>query len=101
MLKEFCERFRQLRLDKEISQMNLAKIFNVAQQTVDKWERGITEPSMEMIVRLALYFEVPAGYLLGLENLDGTKNRERGNSSVSATIIQNGHGNKVSQNIRK
>lgn len=68
VIKIFCDRLKKLRSDKEISQAKLAILFNVAQQTIDKWERGITMPDIETVVKLAIFFEVPTDYLLGLSN---------------------------------
>lgn len=74
------ERIKELRQDKKISQKELAKIINVSQQVFAWWENGKHEPKASYIYRLALYFEVTADYLIGLENEDGTKNTNISNS---------------------
>lgn len=58
------DRIRDLRNQKRLSQTDLAKIINVSQQTVTKWETGKSEPSSSAINRLADYFDVSSDYLL-------------------------------------
>ena len=57
---------KKLRLDRELSQAKLAMALGTYQQTVDRWERGLIEPSNEMLVQIALFYEVTTDYLLGL-----------------------------------
>ncbi|MBR2871525.1 MAG: helix-turn-helix transcriptional regulator [Clostridia bacterium] len=56
---------KELRLEKNLSQQQLAKQIGVSQKAIDFWERGINEPKATYIVKLADYFEVSADYLLG------------------------------------
>ena len=41
---------------------------NVTNSSVCDWERGRVEPSLEMLVAIAKFFEVSVDYLLGLED---------------------------------
>ena len=87
MYKIFCERLRKLRTDKELSQAKLAKILGTYQQTIGAWENGTTEPDIETVTRLAVFFDVTADYLLGLSN-DISKSNEVniGNKSVNSSF---------------
>ena len=67
------KRLKELRLYKKISQKELAKIIGTNNSSICDWECGRTEPSIEFIVKLSLFFEVSSDYLLGIENEDGTK----------------------------
>ena len=58
-------RLKELRHHKNISQAELAKHLDVAQQSVGKWEKDITRPSFEMLNKLADYFNVTTDILLG------------------------------------
>ena len=60
---------RKLRLEKEISQRNLGKEFNVSNQTVSSWETGTNEPDYDTLIKIAEYFNVTVGFLLGVEDL--------------------------------
>jgi len=51
------------------SQVELAKRLGVAKQTVSNWENENIQPSIEMLLRLAMLFNVTTDYLLGMENV--------------------------------
>ena len=61
----FSERLRELRIEKQISQSELAKILGVSQRSISSWETGYREPDYEMLEQLADFFDVTMGYLLG------------------------------------
>ena len=63
-----CQRLNELRKDKGLSQKELANIIGTNNSSVCDWERGRTEPSVEMIIKICKFFEVSADYLLGLED---------------------------------
>lgn len=58
---------RELRKQKGLSQATLAKEIGAAQVSVSDWEKGRFEPSLEMLSKLADYFDVSINYLLGKE----------------------------------
>lgn len=58
-------RIEQLRKERGMSQQDLAKHFNVHQTAVSQWETERTRPSFEMVMDLAVFFDVNAAYLLG------------------------------------
>lgn len=62
------ERIRKLRLERNLSQVDLAKKLNVTKQSVSNWENDNIQPSIEMLVKLAEAFSVSTDYLLGLED---------------------------------
>lgn len=59
------ERIKALRLDESLSQEALAKKISSNQKQISKWECGIIEPNLDMIAKLADYFDVTVDYLLG------------------------------------
>lgn len=58
-------RIKTLRLEKGLSQRDLAAALFVNQTAVSQWERGVTNPSTDTAVTLAGYFGVSIDYLLG------------------------------------
>ena len=62
------ERIRQLRQDRGLSQVDLARHLNVTKQSVSNWENDNIQPSIEMLQRIADIFSVSTDYLLGREN---------------------------------
>jgi len=59
---------RVLRKLKDMTQDNMAKLFNINRTTYGKWEQGLHTPDTEMLVELANYFNVTIDYLLGVSN---------------------------------
>lgn len=70
------ERIKNLRMNKNLSQVDLAKCLGVTKQSVSNWENENIMPSIEMLIKIANYFSVSTDYLLGLSekhtlNTDG------------------------------
>ena len=61
------ERIRKLRLERNLSQVDLAKKLNVTKQSVSNWENDNIQPSIDLLVKLARVFSVSTDYILGLE----------------------------------
>lgn len=59
------ERIKYLRHEGSLSQVALAEKISSNQKQVSKWERGQIEPNIDMLKRLADYFEVSVDYLIG------------------------------------
>lgn len=62
----FQRRIKELRLQKNMSQMDLAKATGISQSAIAKWELGKTEPTASAIILLAEFFEETTDYLLGV-----------------------------------
>lgn len=63
----FSERLKQLRKEKGLSQQELADILCVVRQTISKWEKGLSLPDAEMLVKLAEALGVSVNELLGID----------------------------------
>lgn len=66
----FGDRLRELRKEKKLTQEDIAKMFNISNNAVYSWEVGKTQPSIEIITKLAQYFNVTTDYLLGFNQDD-------------------------------
>ncbi|MGN0618458.1 MAG: helix-turn-helix transcriptional regulator [Candidatus Coproplasma sp.] len=62
----FKERLKELRVERKLSQADLAKELNVSQRSISSWETGFRQPDFETLERIAKFFDVTADYLLGL-----------------------------------
>lgn len=60
------ERLAFLRRRENISQKELGDKLNISHYTISSYEKGRSEPSDEIKVRLARYFHVSLDYLVGL-----------------------------------
>lgn len=59
------DNIKRLRHQKGMTQELLAQRLHIVRQTVSKWEKGLSVPDSEMLVRLAEVFEVSVSELLG------------------------------------
>ena len=62
------ERIKNLRMNKSLSQVDLAKCLCVTKQSVSNWENDNIQPSIEMLVKIARTFNVSTDFLLGEDN---------------------------------
>ena len=65
MKSVFVERLKELRLEKEIGHIKLAKEIGVVNSTISFWENGINEPKLSHLIKLADFFDVSLDYLAG------------------------------------
>lgn len=73
MNTSFGKKLKELRTEKNLTQAQAAKIFNVSKTTICQWETSRQEASLDDVVKIAVYFDVTCDYLLGLEDETGTK----------------------------
>ncbi len=59
------ENIKAIRKSKELSQEEFAAKLNVVRQTVSKWERGLSVPDSEMLIRISETLGAPVSVLLG------------------------------------
>ncbi len=70
-MDSFGKRLTDCRKAKNLSQKELAKIFNTSHTTIGKYERDEMTPSIEAAKKLAKILDTTVGYLLGeTENAD-------------------------------
>lgn len=52
------QKIKELRVEKNLSQMQLAKSIGVSQKAVDYWERDVNEPKASYIIALVRFFGI-------------------------------------------
>lgn len=67
-MNKFAERLKELRVEKGLSIIQLAKETNLSKSAVSYWENCERIPNALAIITLCKYFNVSADYLLGLED---------------------------------
>lgn len=60
----FGKILRELRIERRLSQRQLGEVFGVCNQTISFWESGSREPDLDMLCKIADYFEVSCDFLL-------------------------------------
>lgn len=69
---EFGARFKQLRLELNLSQEDIALKLGIDVSSVNRYEKNKREPEYATLLKIAAFFNVSTDYLLG-----GTENRKR------------------------
>jgi len=67
-LFSLADKVKSLRMQKGMTQTELAKQLGLTRSSVNGWEMGLSVPSTQFIAELANIFGVGAGYLLGIES---------------------------------
>jgi len=65
-MKNLNERLKEVRMEKNISQSQLAKDTGLSQSAISFWESGERSPSVQAVIILAKYYNVSTDYLLGI-----------------------------------
>lgn len=64
------DRIKQLRLNKNLNQIQLAKLMDCSSSMVSAYESGVRKPSIDNLLSLARIFNVSTDYLLGNSTRD-------------------------------
>ena len=57
--------FKELRMEKGLSQRDLAKATGISQQAISFWEQDKRTPNMDDCIRLADFYEITLDELVG------------------------------------
>lgn len=80
----FAECLQELREDRNISRKELAAFLNISVSTLGMYEQGRREPNIEMLIKLADYFNVSLDFLVGRVN-----NSEERKNMLEALRLKN------------
>ena len=69
-------RIRELRIQRNLQQKDLAAALEIAANTLSQYENGKREPDQETLIKLADYFGVTTDYLLGRTDEPTTQKTE-------------------------
>ena len=67
-METFGQRLKELRLERNLTQKELAKILQTTDDSIFSWEKNRSQPSLEFLAKICLYFEISADYLIGIKN---------------------------------
>ncbi len=81
----FSENLKKIRKEKGLSQEALSEKLNIVRQTISKWEKGLSIPDGDMLIKLSQVLEIPVETLLGT---NGTlENKDAVNQAIQLQII--------------
>ncbi len=65
---EFKDILKELRKERGLTQQQLAEQLKLSVSIISKWENGKHQPTVDDLKILVNFFNVSAGYLIGLED---------------------------------
>ncbi len=63
------KRLKESREENGISQQKLADEFHISQQSIWKYENGLSEPDIKTLMQFADFFDVSVDYLIGVSDI--------------------------------
>ena len=63
---EFGTILKELRLEKQMGQVELANALGVSKGVISLWENSLREPGLSSLIAIARFFDVSIDYLAGL-----------------------------------
>ncbi len=54
-----------LREERGLSQQKLAELFLISQQSIYKYENGLAEPSLDLLIKFSLFFDTSIDFIVG------------------------------------
>lgn len=90
MILPIAERIKTLRTKSAMTQTELANKLGVTRSSVNAWEMGISIPTTDKIVEIALLFGTTTDYIFGLEkrNMCDSSNVDPNMQIILAELIR-------------
>ncbi len=83
-----------LRIEKTITQAELAELLGVSNRSISRWENGITMPDFDLLIELAKYYDVEVG-----EILDGERRTDNMDAKTEELMLKIADYNNVERNF--
>ncbi len=69
VIKLNIDRLKEIRQDRDLQQVDIAKVLKTSQVQYSRYERGIRIMPIDKIAMLAKFYDVSIDYLLGLTDI--------------------------------
>lgn len=74
-------RLKDIREDRDITQKTVAEYLHIRQNTYSQYETGARQIPIDVLIKLAVYFDTSTDYILGLTDVEtiyprSTRNKE-------------------------
>ncbi|MPN48655.1 hypothetical protein SDC9_196266 [bioreactor metagenome] len=84
---DFATRLYELRENANLKQIELAQKINLKSSAISKYEKGLTQPNIETLIKLSEIFSVSVDYLIGISDIPNPYTAEN-YTPKEANIIQ-------------
>lgn len=82
----FSEKLRQLRLNKKLTQSDMAKALNISRVAYTNYELGNREPDFETVKQIAIIYKTSIDYLLA-DREEPVHEKSFGERSFTSTLV--------------
>ena len=65
----YLNRIKYLREDSDLTQTRIARMINVAQTTYSDYEKGKIRIPIDIVIKLAEFYDVDMNYITGVSNI--------------------------------
>ena len=84
------ERLKQLRLQKGLTQEQLAEVFGVSAQAVSRWENNTSYPDITLLPGLAIYFNTSVDAIVGMDEIRKEEALRKIHGEINDLVISEG-----------
>lgn len=85
---DFMKRLYELRENANLKQTELAEKVSLKSSAISKYEKGLTQPSMDTLMKFAELFNVSTDYLLGLSSIPNPYTTENFSPKEADVILR-------------
>lgn len=64
----WSKRIKDLRIDHDMAKKELADKLDISERTLTRYESGISEPTISVLIKLSLLFNVSIDYIAGIKD---------------------------------
>ncbi len=79
-------KIKRKRTEKGLYQEHLAKALHVDRSVISKWETGVSEPSIEQLKQISIFFNVPVDFFLNDDSHDNSEVSINSSESIRELI---------------
>lgn len=89
------ENLKRLRLQRELTQEQLAEVFGVSPQAVSRWENNTSYPDITLLPGLAIYYDTSVDAIVGMDEIRKEETLRRIHTQINDFVINGQPGKAV------
>lgn len=66
-MKQYNDRLKEIRIDRDMSQEDIAKILKIDRKVYGRYENGINEMPIHHLKTICEFYKISADYILGIK----------------------------------
>lgn len=81
------EKLKQLRIQKGLTQEQLAEVFGVSSQAISRWENNTSYPDITLLPGLAIFYNPSVDAIVGMDNIRKEETLRRIHTEINNLVI--------------